>query len=350
MYLIGAYLQICLQIYIFQLFLTLNLYFLGFFCSCIAPIYLYFSKRKMSGEVIYKNFFAMGTRLDMVLPDIPDDVATDFSMEAKNELIKMENKISIYKDDSVFSALNKLAFASPQVVEQGMFALIRDLKTISAKTFGYFDFTIGKLADWMRIYTNQGVAESAYDQLLSETGEHNVILNTASSAVSFATDKVYIDSGGFGKGLALDLLVKVMNTWMIPSAFVSFGESSILAHGKHPFGHTWKTGVRHLFKENDSAYTFNMRDEVLSVSGITPENIKKYGRGHVLNPKSGVPVNTYKQAAVVGPAGLISEALSTALLCAPEEACVDIMNGFKDYRAVIIDYDEEKNPNIVFTY
>lgn len=304
----------------------------------------------MSGEVIYRNFFAMGTRLDMVLPNIPDDVAADFSMEARNELIKMENKISIYKDDSLFSALNKLAFSSPQIVEQSMFALIRDLKTISAKTFGYFDFTIGKLADWMRIYTNQGVTESAYDQLLSETGEHHVILDTASSTVSFATDKVYIDSGGFGKGLGLDLLVKVLNTWMIPSAFVSFGESSILAHGKHPFGNTWKTGVRHIFKENESVFTFDMRDEVLSVSGITPENIKKYGFGHVVNPKTGASVNTFKQAAVTGPAGLISEALSTALLCAPEEAREDIMNGFKGYRAVIVNYDEEKKPDIVFTY
>ncbi len=292
----------------------------------------------------------MGTRLDMVLPDVPDDVAGDFSIEAKHELIKLENKISIYKDDSVFSVLNKLAHTSPQVVEQGTFALIRDLKTLSAKTFGYFDFTIGKLNDWMRIYTNQAADKSVYDQLLSEIGEHQVILHTTNSSVSFATDKVYVDSGGFGKGLGMDLLVKVLNTWMIRSAFISFGESSILAHGKHPFGNSWKTGIRNIFNENESVYAFEMSDEVLSVSGITPENMKKYGSGHVINPKTGIPVDTFKQVAVSGPAGLISEALSTALLCAPEEARMDIMKGFSGYRAVIIDYDKDNKPEIVFTF
>lgn len=293
----------------------------------------------------------MGTRLDIVFPGIPDDVADGFSLEARTALNTLERKISIYKDNSVFSRLNRFAYKEPQPVEQDMFHLVRDLKALSFKTAGYFDFTLGKLGEWMKLYANQGIeTDLDFDDLLSGFGAKHIVLDSSALTISFSSDKVFLDSGGFGKGMGLDMVRKALQIWQIESAFISFGESSILAHGRHPYGKTWKTGIRNVFDENEHVYTFDLQDEVMSVSGITPENLKKYGQGHIMNPHTGLAINKIIQAGVAGPAGFISEALSTVLICAPEEARSPVMEAFPEYRAVIISYDENRTPEIAYTF
>lgn len=303
----------------------------------------------MAGKIEYRNCFSMGTRLDMVLPDVHDEVADGFANEVRKNLAKLEDEISIYKENSVFSALNKQAYKSSIPLEKHLFYLIRDLKALSLKTMGYFDFTIGKLSDWKKIYAVRQTDSGMFLSLLAELGEKQVLLDQEAMTVSYATDKVFLDSGAFGKGLGLDMIRQSMQSWRIDAAFISFGESSILAHGEHPHGKSWKTGIRHIFDENESVYAFDLHNDVLSVSGITPDNMKKYGGGHIMNPLTGQVIEEFRQAAVAGPAGLITEALSTALLCAPQEAYAPIMESFPGYRATVIGYDEKQLPNIIFT-
>lgn len=286
-----------------------------------------------TADPTYRNLFSMGTRLDMVFPDCTEATADAFTCEISDVLDTLENKISIYRENSVFSRLNRQASSHACKTDPDTMALIRQLIYLSEKTLGYFDFSIGKMA------------EGDYEPVTQR-----FFFDSVEQTIAFTSDRTTLDSGGFGKGLGLDIIGKRLKKHGLLSAFISFGESSILAYGNHPFGKGWKTGIRNLFDEGESVIVFDLHNEVLSVSGVSRENLKKYGSGHVINPHNGKPVDRFCQAAVAGRSGLISEAISTALLCAAAEDRHAIMEGFPDYRALCIEYDSKNQPITTFSY
>ncbi len=300
----------------------------------------------MESGIVYRNHYGMGTRMDLVFPGVSEERADDVFRLIKTELARIEENISNYKENSIFSKLNVHAGGIPQKTDSETLLLIKKLKELSAKTLGYFDFTLGKLV--AKNTTHQSAeqfetAQSAQDDLL---GAEHVIANEELSTISFSSDRISLDSGAFGKGLGLDAVKKILEATKVDSAFISFGESSILAHGHHPYGTSWKTGVCDLYDQKKSIFVFDLTDEALSVSGITEQNRKKYGGGHIIDPLTGDPVEGFRQAAVAGQEGMVSEVLSTALMCAPNEKREEIMSEFPGYRGVVIDYDDSKKTYI----
>lgn len=292
----------------------------------------------------------MGTRLDVVLPGISVDLADAVCMQIHAELDRIEEKISIYKESSGFAVLNREAVLHPVKTDEEMFSLIEKLIHLSDLTCGYFDFTIGKLSA-MKITTSDNRLDTeSLGKTVAAAGRHNIAVDKEKHTVFFNTENLKIDSGGFGKGYGLDHVKAILEAWKIESAFISFGESSILAMGNHPYGDAWKTGIQDIFDQDVSLFAFDLVNEAMSVSGINPQNNKKHGGGHIIDPHTGVAVDCFRQSAVAGQYGLVAEVVSTALICAPEHYRFTIMEQFPDYRAVVIDYDTSNKPNITFTF
>ncbi len=292
----------------------------------------------------------MGTRIDIILPDCDDESADSISLLLQNELNRIEEKISIYIPESEFSKINKSAFSEPVTTDSEILNLLKELIVLSGKTMGYFNFTLGTFLRSLK--ENPALADDKEKllEMVSSTGVHFIDLNSDVSTVSFSSEHVFIDSGGFGKGFALDRIKNVMNRSVFPSFFISFGESSVLACGSHPYGDSWKTGIRNIFKEEEYIFSFNMRDEFLSVSGITPQNLKKYGTGHIINPLTGEPVTRFLHSAVTGKEGVTTEVLSTALIVSPDKTRDAIMEGFPECSAVVYEYNNNNFiPEIVYS-
>jgi FAD:protein FMN transferase len=303
----------------------------------------------MKGELVYRHFFSMGTRFDLVLPGVDEEQADNLLHAIQSELSRIEDKISIYRDNSAFSLINKEAFNGGVFAEPEVFALVDELVSMSEKTFGYFDFTLGKISQYKHTteLTRKAPMTEGPDSL--SNGFNQLTLDRDSRQIHFLSEEVSLDSGGFGKGYGLDQVRTLLITGKCNSAFISFGESAILGFGKHPYGDSWKTGVCHVFNASESVWEFGLRDEVLSVSGNSLQNMKKYGRGHIINPKTKEPVEGFSQVAVAGKRGLIAEVISTAMFCAPAEVREQIAKNFPQYRIVIVDYDHHHKPHIVFT-
>ncbi len=300
----------------------------------------------MKSAIVYRNHYGMGTRMDLVFPGVSEERVDDVFRLIRTELARIEEKISNYKENSIFSKLNVHAFKIPQKTDRETLLLIKKLKELSAKTQGYFDFTLGKLVEKNTAHQPAKQLEAGQPGQADVLGSDQVITDEELSAISFSSGNVSLDSGAFGKGLGLDAIKKILEAVKVDSAFISFGESSILAHGHHPYGTSWKTGVCDLYDQERSIFVFDLTDEALSVSGNTEQNRKKYGGGHIVDPLTGNPVEGFRQAAVAGQEGMVSEVLSTALMCAPNEKREEIMSEFPGYRGVVIDYDDSKKAYI----
>ncbi len=304
---------------------------------------------KINDSVQYRNFYSMGTRIDIILPGIDDHIAESVCLQIKSELDRIEEKISHYKESSVVSYLNQKAHTEPIKTDPEIFLLINQLIGLSARTSGYFDFGLGFLSENMKHASETYHVVHDTMTTLSEIGARNIVLDHDENSVLFKSDKLKIDSGGFGKGYGLDTVKKILKALKIESAFISFGESSILALGDHPYGKSWKTGIQDIFSETSSLFVFTLANEALSVSGVNPKNKQKYGVGHIINPHTGIAIDCFRQSAVAGNNGLIAEVVSTAILCAPDESRHLIMEQFPEYRAIVIDYDQTNKPTITYT-
>jgi thiamine biosynthesis lipoprotein len=288
---------------------------------------------------VYRNLFAMGTRFDMVLPGIEEDLGDLIFSHICKEIFRLEEMLSNYNDLSVLSQLNKTATNSLYYADNEMFNLILSLKELNKKSLGFFNVTVSRFID-----SKTGIIKENHGPNSEILSMNDIIINSDDASVKFAGKEIAIDSGGFGKGYTMEKIKNILLDQNILQAFISFGESSVLVLGNHPFGEGWKVSIPD-FYSTESVYVFHLKNNALSVSGNTPANRNKYPQGHIADPFTGVINKKSGIVCVSGPSAFESEILSTALFAAGEKEQIQILKNFIGYEAVSITYAaDHKNP------
>jgi len=108
----------------------------------------------------------------------------------------------------------------------------------------------------------------------------------------------------------------------VGSAFVDFGNSSILGIGRHPYGPCWRVSLPDPATGNALA-EFDLVDRALSVSGNTAAHTE-----HIVNPHTGLRDASRQIVAVVADDPLDAEVVSTAWMIAGEPQRRRIACGF----------------------
>lgn len=229
---------------------------------------------------------------------------------------ELDAALSTYRPDSPTSRLNAHAGRGPQpvppvVVE--LLALSREYATLSR---GTFDVTVGPLVALWRDAAVTGVEPSAgaLAAALARTGSPRIGLAQDGRSASLDAPGMAIDFGGIGKGYALDRVAGRLRAAGVHRALLDFGRSSMIGLGAPPGAEGWRLLLAHPAGTHLGIVT--LRDRALSVSGSLAQGSKIGGRryGHVLDPRSGRPLERDLLAAVVAPSAAEAEALSKALL------------------------------------
>ena len=280
----------------------------------------------------------MGTRLDVLLHGVGQETGEQILERVYAIITGLEENLSRFDENSAISKINRLGSKKDLVISRELFSILNTCKDYHEKTFGLFDIGIGRVTDEIR---NGKVNPDEIEEMLQKSGIDNIILDQEKSAIRFRSEDIEIDLGGFGKGYALEQLQSLLIRIGIPNAFISFGNSSILALGNHPHGEGWKSGINHLLKPGESLFEFNLKDESLSTSGTSPDTTRGNKAGHILHPDRGLVETGYKHISVASRQAVEAEILSTALMAATDKEINDILNHFPDCRAVEVKYNEE---------
>jgi thiamine biosynthesis lipoprotein len=143
-----------------------------------------------------------------------------------------------------------------------------------------------------------------------------------------------LDLGAIGKGYAIGRAVDILREAGLTSALVHGGTSTVFGLGHPPDAEFWKVAVENPRRALQGARsgvlaptegkrtpgetfaTVPLRDQAMSVSAIWGRSFLAEGKtyGHVLDPRTGMPVSGAVLAAVVLPSATETDALSTALL------------------------------------
>lgn len=285
-----------------------------------------------AGAIRY-DFSVMGGPASVQLPG-PRSAHTDaLAQSAIDEVRRIEAKYSRYRSDSVIGRINANAGGEPVACDAETLALLRFADHLWRSSEGRFDATSGVLRRAWNFRGGSLPMPSQIDALLPlvgwaqvqwgpQPGSHEAGADTGASQgrVRLAQTGMELDFGGFGKEYAADRAAGVLRQAGVTHALVELA-GDLVAIGPRPDGEPWQVGIRHPRKPGALLATVPLVDQALATSGDYERFIEVNGHryGHVLDARTGWPVDHWQSATVVAATCLAAGAGTTlALLMGPE--------------------------------
>lgn len=256
---------------------------------------------------------------------------------------ELEAVFSHFDPTSDLSALNRGAETGPsrlRPVHPDLARILARSVGLSRRTGGAFDVTIGPLVElWTeaartgRLPTRRALAETR-----GRVGSEQLRVEEEGSRAAIAAG-TRVNLSAVAKGHALDLLVGMLADAPVSGALLDFGGSSLHAVGAPPGHDGWRVLLRGA--SDDFAGVVVLRDRALSVSNAVGQSSWIAGRryGHVIDPRTGQPLESERLAAVVATSGALAEALSTAFLILDEGERARALRATPRAESLVLDSD-----------
>ena len=257
---------------------------------------------------------AMGTILEITLHAQDTPLARATLGELFALAARLDAVMTLYDPESDLARLNRTAGRGPAPVDSELAQILAASIVYSRLTSGAFDVTVRPLVALWTQAGQTGVPPRAEELARARALVGSDQIRLEGSAVALAREGVSVDLGGIAKGWALDRMLPLLRERGIDRALLDFGQSSLWALGAPPGASGWRLLARG--PEGGVLGVLTLSDQALSVSGSLGQWVEIGGRryGHVLDPRSGLPLERRRQAMVVAPNAALAEALSKALL------------------------------------
>jgi len=258
---------------------------------------------------------AMGTRFELVLPGL-DPVRERAAGEAALEAIAdWDARLSLFRRDSLIALVNREAPERSVALDAQTFELLELCERVWRASGGAFDAALGR---HMQVHGFRGPSATS----AAPRGFEAVELDRTTCSVRLACVGAQLDLGAIAKGFALDAAAEILRESGIDRALAHGGTSTVVALGAPPGREGWVVALQ----SGSDAPTALLRDAALSVSAPHGRRNER-GAGHILDPRSGEPIQDDPIAAVIAPTGALADAWSTALLVAGELPPAAAQNG-----------------------
>ena len=283
---------------------------------------------------------AMACRFEFTLPsELADKL--DAAKDALDVIDKLEDQLSIFRDTSEISAINRRAAAAPVAVEERLYELLALSMRINKETGGAFDITSTPLSHAWGFLRREGRLPTP-DEIgaaRAKVGTHHLVLDGEAHTIGFDVPGLSLNLGSIGKGYALDRAAENLQRAGVSTALLSAGSSSLLAHGRGPDGRGFEVGIRDPFDHRRRYGTVRLENEALGVSGVGEQSFEVEGRryGHIIDPRSGWPVEGRALVAVIARTAAEADALATAFFVGGRAVAERYTQRHPDVSVVVID-------------
>jgi FAD:protein FMN transferase len=268
------------------------------------------------GPTLMLRTTAMACDFDVLLNPHPASDQLDAASVALDLVHALEQQLSVYRNDSDLSDLNRQAYQRSVRLDADLFELLVRAQQLSTVSEGAFDPAAGALVHlWrrcrqeFRIPTVEEIAAT-----LPRCGVQHIAFDTVKNSVRFLRDGIEFNLGAIGKGYAVDRISEALLQKGVENYLTHGGRSSIYAHGTHAGHDGWPIGLRNPLMPDKPFATLLLKDAALGTSGTAVQWFRHEGKryGHILDPRTGWPVETLLSVSVIAPDAALADALSTA--------------------------------------
>jgi len=279
---------------------------------------------------------AMACRFEVMLSsDDARDMAA--ARSALDEADDIESVLTIFREASVVSDLNRRAAREDVTVGADLFALLERSAELHARTGGAFDVTSTPFSRCWGVRKREGrlPTDREIADACAIVGMGHVHLDAAARSVRFARTGVEVNFGAIGKGYALDRMGALLHGRGARRALLSAGYSSVLALGGK--GRGWPVDLRPRLASRRVGRLW-IRNGAVGTSGAGEQLIEIDGQrhGHAIDPRTGRPSDGVLGASVVTDDAASAAALSTAFLIGGPELAQRYCDAYADVLAVLV--------------
>ena len=301
-----------------------------------------------SGSTIHVATRAMACEFSVIMNPGPHEhvAAVGDVLELVHEI---ESWLSIYNPNSEISRVNHDAATKPVHARRTLFELLQTAKTLFDQTDGAFDIAAGaQIKLWKdyraekRIPTDDEIAD-----VLLRSGTQHLSLDDNATTVRFGVKGLQLDPGGIGKGFALDEATAwLKKTEECPHEFlVHGGHSSLVACGGNNGHPGWPVGIGNPLFTKKRLGTVLLCDQAMSTSGSNIQFFRHAGQryGHILDPRTAMPVDGMLSVTVFADSAAIADALSTAFFVLGVENARKCCDNLPGVGAILIPFPTKGN-------
>lgn len=278
------------------------------------------------------------------------------------EMERLNNLLNNYDPESEVSKINQNAGLSPVPISFETAEALTGALNFCKLSNGAFDITIGpliRLWGFNREIPGLSGPEPDNDTIAKTKAvvDYRLLEIDVENRTGFLKKKgMWIDTGGFSKAYIADKAVEFLQSRGIENALVAAG-GDIATVGKKTDATQWTVGIRHP-RDNSSFLTIiTLTNRSISTSGDYERFYKVNGRRrtHIIDPRTGMPVETIQSATVIAPKTLKSDCLSTALFVLGHEKGLALIEDLPETEALMVTHQGEVVfssgwPVKVFTY
>ena len=272
-----------------------------------------------SPDLIRHKMIALGGDAEIILP-----VKYQAYLELiENEVNRLENIFSLYRNESSISKLNQQGFLQNPPSE--MVALLRIANHISKISDGGFDITIQPLWQLHAHYARkkQIAPADAIEKTREKIGWQ--YLRVSPNRIEFTKPDMAISLNGIAQGYITDRIADLLRGHGLNHIFINMGEMRAL--GKMSNHRPWKVNQK-IYSNIDG-----QKDEPAPLPAIALDNhalatsepypLKAKGTRqnfahYFINPKNGAVQADYRLIQIVAKEAVFADALSTALALSPQ--------------------------------
>ncbi len=261
----------------------------------------------------------MGSPCELRLYAENKNSADQISDDTIVEIHRLEQKYSRYRDDSVTTKINNSAGDKYGIEVDTETALLLNYAQVGyEQSEGLFDISSGILRKAWDFRSNKIPAQKEIDDLLPLIGWNKLVWS--SSLLCLPEQGMEIDFGGYVKEYAADVAANYCRQAGVVGGLVNLG-GDICVIGPHPNGTPWKVGVRHP-RHPSTPMSFVM----LSKGGLASSGdyerfmiVDGIRYAHILNPKTGWPVNSLASTSVYAEQCVVAGTSSTIAMLKGEQ-------------------------------
>ena len=263
-------------------------------------------------------FGAMASRCEIRLAAPDSATACHWAEAAMAEVRRIEARYSRYRDDSVVSRINAAAGGEPVACDAETRSLLDYAHALYGASEGRFDISSGVLRKAWDFKSGRLPDPARLAELCALVDWRRV--ERDGDAVRLPIPGMELDFGGFGKEYAADRAAAVLLAAGARHGFVNLG-GDLHAVGPQPDGQPWRIAIQDPRQADRITAEIDLSQGGLATSGDYERYFELDGRRycHVLNPRTGWPVQYWRSISVAAPLCIAAGSCTTIAMLAEQQ-------------------------------
>lgn len=290
-----------------------------------------------------KKFYILGTIIEL---KVYGKSAEKSINEAIKKLCEIDDKMSVFKDFSEVSIINRNAGISDCEVSDDTYFVINKAAEYSQLSGGAFEPTIRPIVNLWGVNTDHAKIPKL-DEIKTDMrliSYKDIILNDKVKSIKLRNKNQAMDLGAIAKGFAADKVKEILIKNNIKNAIIDLG-GNIYALGSKPNGTPWNIGIQDPIKKcGEYVGIVSVQNKSIVTSGNYERFFMKEGKRyhHIIDPRTGAPSeNGIISATVISSNSIDGDALTTCIYIMGIENGLKLIETIKDVEAIFIMNDKK---------